>query len=59
MGRKATHIGQQVTLEEMMKDEHEFSPHTDQLTMDSAAPLTSDKDGKYPVPEPGKKRTEY
>src|ERR1051325_6353443 len=44
MGRKATHIAQQVTLDDMMKDEHEFSPHTDQLTMDSPAPLPSDKD---------------
>ena len=53
MGRMAAHTGQIVTYDEMLKCQHEFAPGVDKLTMSSPAPLPSNKDGKYPVPEPG------
>ena len=60
MGRMAAHTGKVVTLEEMMKHDHEFAPNVDKLTLDGPAPLLADADGKYPVPYPGiTKRTEY
>ena len=40
--------------------DQEFAPHVDQLTMASSAPVQADADGKYPVPEPGRKgKREY
>jgi predicted dehydrogenase len=60
MGRMACHTGQVVTFDDMLNHEHEFAPEVDKLTMDGPAPLVADKDGKYPVPEPGmKKKREY
>ncbi len=53
MGRMAAHTGQRVTLKQMMGLKHEFAPEIDKLTFDSASPLQSDADGKYPVPMPG------
>jgi predicted dehydrogenase len=59
MGRMAAHTGQVITYDEMLNCEHEFAPTVDQLTNDSAAPLKAE-DGKYPVPEPGRKtKREY
>jgi len=44
----------------MLNHEHEYCPDADKLTMDSPPPLLSDKDGKYPVPQPGiNKKHEY
>jgi predicted dehydrogenase len=57
MGRKAAHTGQEVTLDEMLNDEHEFAPGLDQLTMDSPAPLQANAEGRYPVPMPGLKQS--
>lgn len=60
MGRMASHTGQIVTRDEMLHCEHEFAPEVDKLTLASAAPLPSDEDGTYPVPQPGvKKQREY
>lgn len=60
MGRLAAHTGQEWTLEDTLKHEHEFAPDADKLKPGGAGPLTADKDGKYPVPEPGKKtKREY
>ncbi|MGO9200800.1 MAG: Gfo/Idh/MocA family protein [Limisphaerales bacterium] len=53
MGRMAAHTGQEITFEDMLNSEHEFAPGVDQLTMTSPAPLVADKDGKYPMPNPG------
>ncbi|MHB8971350.1 MAG: Gfo/Idh/MocA family protein [Pirellulaceae bacterium] len=53
MGRMAAHTGQVVTFDEMLKNEHEFAPDVDKLTLDSASPLMPGPDGKYPVPQPG------
>ena len=35
---------------------HEFAPGLDTLTDDSPAPLQPGPDGKYPIPEPGRKK---
>jgi predicted dehydrogenase len=60
MGRLAAHTGQIVTYKQMLDHEHEFAPDVDKLTMQSEAPLKSNRDGSYPVPEPGiKKNREY
>jgi predicted dehydrogenase len=56
LGRYAAHTGQEVTLDEMLNHEHEYAPGADKFTPDSPAPVQADKDGKYPVPEPGIKR---
>lgn len=53
MGRMAAHTGQEITYEQILNCEHEFAPHVNKLTMDSPAPLRSDSEGKYPVPQPG------
>lgn len=53
LGRMAAHTGREVELEELLASKHEFAPGLDQLTMDSAAPLMPNEDGRYPVPQPG------
>jgi len=53
MGRMAAHTGQEITYEDMLNCEHEMAPGIDKLTMDSPAPLRSNSEGRYPVPEPG------
>ena len=55
MGRKAAHTGRAITYEQMLKDDEEFAPQVDKLTFDSPAPLRAGSDGKYPVPQPGRK----
>ena len=60
MGRMAAHTGQEITFNDMLNCKHEFAPGLDTLTAESPAPLKADKDGKYPVPNPGlNKTTEY
>jgi predicted dehydrogenase len=60
MGRMAAHTGQTVTFDAMLNNQHEFAPEVDQLNMDSAAPVRLGPDGKYPMPEPGRKtKREY
>ncbi|MHB1423362.1 MAG: Gfo/Idh/MocA family protein [Gemmataceae bacterium] len=56
MGRMAAHTGQVVTWDAMLNCEHEFAPEVDRLKMDSPAPVQAGPDGKYPVPEPGRKK---
>ena len=55
MGRMAAHTGREVTFDQMLNCPHEFAPDVDKLTDDGPAPVMPDKDGRYPVPEPGKK----
>lgn len=60
MGRMATHTGQEVTFDEALNHEHEYSPNTDKITMDGPSPLMPDAEGRYPRPEPGMfKNREY
>jgi predicted dehydrogenase len=54
MGRMAAHTGRVVTFEEMLNHEHELATEVDKLTLEGPAPLLADKDGKYPVPQPGR-----
>ena len=55
MGRMAAHTGREIKWEDMLECPHEFAPDSDKLTPDGPAPVMPDKDGRYPVPEPGKK----
>ena len=57
MGRMAAHTGQEITFDEMLNCKHEFAPGLDTLNDDSPAPLKADKDGRYPVPNPGITKT--
>ncbi|WP_153557059.1 Gfo/Idh/MocA family oxidoreductase [Roseimaritima sediminicola] len=60
MGRMVAHTGQEMTLEQFMKHDHEFAPEIESLTLDSESPLKANADGKYPVPMPGLvKKQEY
>jgi predicted dehydrogenase len=60
MGRMAAHTGQVISRDQILNCEHEFAPDVDKLALDSPAPLQAGPDGKYPVPEPGRKRkTEF
>ena len=53
MGRMAAHTGQEITYEDMLNCEHEMAPGLDKFTADSPAPVLPDKNGRYPVPQPG------
>ena len=60
MGRMAAHTGQEITYDQFLNCEHEFAPGLADLSFDGPAPLLSDADGKYPVPQPGlNPETEY
>jgi predicted dehydrogenase len=59
MGRMAAHTGRIITFDEMLNCEHEFAPHVDELVLGGAAPVQSDSDGRYPVPQPGKNKREF
>jgi predicted dehydrogenase len=54
MGRMAAHTGRLVKWDDILNCEHEFAPNVDKLVLGGPAPLLADKDGKYPVPQPGK-----
>jgi predicted dehydrogenase len=54
MGRVAAHTGKIITWDDMLNHEQELAAHLDELTMDSPPPLLAGKDGKYPVPMPGR-----
>lgn len=53
MGRMAAHTGREITFDQMLNCPHEFAPNVENLTADGPAPVMPDKDGRYPVPEPG------
>jgi predicted dehydrogenase len=54
MGRMSAHTGRAVTYDQILNSDHEFAPNVDKLTLESPAPLVADKEGRYPVPTPGK-----
>ena len=57
MGRMSAHTGQIVTRDIILKDGIDMSPGADKLTdLSSTPPVVPDKNGKYPIPEPGRKR---
>jgi predicted dehydrogenase len=53
MGRMAAHTGQEITYDDMLNCEHEMAPGVADFQIGGRAPIRADKDGKYPVPEPG------
>jgi predicted dehydrogenase len=53
MGRMAAHTGQEITYQQIFDCPHVMAPGVADFTKDSPAPVTADKDGKYPVPTPG------
>jgi predicted dehydrogenase len=53
MGRMAAHTGQEVAFDEALNHEEVYAPGIENWTMDSAAPLQHDADGRYPIPMPG------
>jgi predicted dehydrogenase len=60
MGRMSAHTGQDITRDQILNSGQEFAPEVDKMTLESPPPITADKDGKYPIPEPGKKtKKEY
>jgi hypothetical protein len=60
MGRLSAHTGQTISYEDALNWKSEFAPDADKLTMDGPAPVMPDAEGKYPLPQPGiKKTTEY
>lgn len=60
MGRMAAHTAQEITWDDFLNSDQEFSPNSDKFTMDSPPPVLSDANGIYPVPMPGlKKLHEY
>jgi len=59
MGRMASHIGTEVTYDQMLNSDHVFGPGVENLTMASPSPLLANADGIYPIPQPGIKKKEY
>lgn len=55
MGRRAAHTGQEVSFDQMLNSQQEFAPDVDKLTYETPSPLMPGADGRYPVPEPGRK----
>lgn len=53
LGRMAAHTGQEISYEDILNCDHEMAPGLDTLTKDSPAPLQSDANGRYPIPQPG------
>lgn len=53
MGRMAAHTAQEITFEQMLNHEHEYAPGLENWTLDSAPPVRSGPDGRYPIPMPG------
>ncbi len=53
MGRAATHIGQEVTWDEMMKSRFQFCDYLDDLDFGSPVPVEPDESGQFPIPRPG------
>jgi len=53
MGRMSTHTGQEITFDEALNHEHDYSPNSDKITPDGPSPLTPDSEGRYPKPQPG------
>ena len=53
MGRMAAHTGKEISFDDMLNCEHEFAPDADKLTLDGPPPIVADKNGLYPMPQPG------
>jgi len=56
MGRMAAHTGQEITFDQILNGTHEFAPNLESLTVGGEAPVKADDKGRYPTPEPGRKK---
>jgi len=54
LGRMAAESGQRITWEQALASDLELAPGLDQYTMQSAAPVTADDQGRYPLAMPGR-----
>jgi len=60
MGRMASHIGREVTYDEMLNCSHDFCAGIDDIVDgNSPSPLLANADGSYAIPQPGQLGTEY
>jgi len=60
MGRMAAHTGQEITYDQILKTGQAFVAELEKLSFDGPAPVMSDANGRYPIPQPGiKKDREY
>jgi predicted dehydrogenase len=59
LGRFAAHTGRAVTFEEVLNCPDDLTAGVDALTDSSPALLLADKDGRYPVPYPGRFKYEF
>jgi predicted dehydrogenase len=53
MGRAATHTGQYITWDQVMKSDFQFVRDIDNMTFDTPAPIHAGLDGIYSAPQPG------
>jgi predicted dehydrogenase len=53
MGRMAIQSGKEVTREEALHSKLELAPGLEKLSLNSPAPVTPDKNGRYPIAMPG------
>ena len=53
MGRIATHTGQMITWDQVMKSDFQFVKDIDNMTIDTAAPISAGSEGIYAAPQPG------
>ena len=53
MGRAASHTGQEVTWDDMMKSRFQFCDYLDNLEFNSPVPVRPDEAGQFPIPRPG------
>ena len=53
MGRIATHTGQYITWDQVMKSNFQFVPDIDSMTFETEVPIHAGSDGIYPAPQPG------
>lgn len=53
LGRIAAHTGREQTFEDVLNSNVEYAPDADKWTMNSKPPIIGDKDGRYPIPQPG------
>jgi len=53
MGRAATHTGQYITWDQVIKSDFQFVKDIDNMTFDIEAPIHAGPNGIYPAPQPG------
>jgi predicted dehydrogenase len=53
MGRMATHTGQYLTWEQVLKSDFQFVRDIDSMTFETESPIHAGPDGIYPAPRPG------